>query len=502
MITARIINGVCRALYRSEYRRFASAKDIGRIQRDYLSGLLRKNADTVYGRKYGFSDIDSYERFAANVPITTYEDYEPYIDDIANGANGVLTAEPVLLFEPTSGSTGGKKLIPYTSSLRTEFQRGIKPWMYDIYTNIPGVRTGKSYWSITPVTGGKTYTKAGIPIGFEEDSAYFGKIEKRLMDRVFAVRGDIKFSESTETFYLETARRLLKCRELTLISVWNPTFLTILCENIKTGFDSLKNDLSVKRADEIYSALSDNRFDRVFPSLRIISCWADGNAAEEAKALSKLFPTVFIQPKGLLATEYFASFPLVGEPDGRLCATSHFFEFRNAGGIVTADKLLPGEYELIVTTGGGFYRYMTGDVVEVTSVFPDAPPRLRFLRRSGAASDLCGEKLTDSFVHSACKKLGIADKFCLLAPEGKGYVMYTASEHIDEDTLDTGLRESYHYNYCRDLGQLGKVKIVRVADNSYNAYLRRLTDEGMRLGDIKTVYLSSKSGWDKYFDRK
>ncbi|MBQ2264702.1 MAG: GH3 auxin-responsive promoter family protein, partial [Oscillospiraceae bacterium] len=31
-----------------------------------------------YGRKYGFSGIRSYADFAERVPLSVYEDYEPY----------------------------------------------------------------------------------------------------------------------------------------------------------------------------------------------------------------------------------------------------------------------------------------------------------------------------------------------------------------------------------------------------------------------------------------
>ena len=501
MIRCRLLNGACRLLYSGEYKRFAAVRDIGAAQREYLAELLRRNGGTVYGKKHGFADIRSYEEYAAKVPLTVYEDYEPYISDIAEGAENVLTAEKVLLFEPTSGSSGGKKLIPYTGTLKAEFQRGIKPWLYDIYKNVPGVTAGKSYWSITPVTAGKTCTKAGIPIGFEEDSAYFGRFVQKLVNGVFAVDGSVKFPESMEAFWHETARQMLTCGSLTLISVWNPTFLTILCGHIRGDFERLKNELPAVRAEEVYRGLCDDRFDRVFPELRIISCWADGSASADAEELRKLFPSVYMQPKGLLATEYFASFPLVGEEGGRLCVNSHFFEFRSAGGdIVTADSLERGEYELIVTTGGGLYRYMTGDIVEVSETYPDAPPRIRFLRRSGISSDLCGEKLTDDFVRGVCEKLGISGRFCLLAPEGKGYTLYTSDGAVTDESLDSALRESYHYNYCRELGQLEAARVVKVPETSREKYLQRLADDGMRLGGIKPAYLSRKSGWDKYFD--
>jgi hypothetical protein len=262
----------------------------------------------------------------------------------------------------------------------------------------------------------------------------------------------------------------------------------------------LERTLSRTVAPQRLDAARSGRFDRVFPDLKVISCWADGSAAEEIAPVQAAFPGVYLQPKGLLATECFTSFPLVGEEGSRLCVDAHFFEFRRLtdGRIFTADRISPGEYELIVTTGGGFYRYCIGDIVEILEVYPDAPPRLRFLRRKGIASDLCGEKLTETFVRGVCQKLGIVSDFCLLAPEGLGYTLYTTA-HITPDALDTALCESYHYRYCRDLGQLRQAEVVHVAGEPYKAYLARLTADGMRLGDIKPAFLSSKSGWKKWF---
>ena len=494
------LNRLVRTLYLPAYRRFLQSRDIRRVQMDYLGTLLARNAGTLYGRRHGFDSIRTYREFAARVPLTTYEDYAPYIDKIMHGKQNILTAEPVILFEPTSGSSDGRKLIPYTASLKAEFQAGIRPWLCDLYSRIPGVCDGKSYWSVTPVTQGKECTPGGIPIGFEEDTSYFGRLEGRLMREIMAVSGNVKFVRSMELFWHSTAVQLLTCGKLSLISVWNPTFLTLLCDYIRSNIAMLERTLSRTVAPQRLDAARNGRFDRVFPDLKVISCWADGSAAEEIVPVQAAFPGVYLQPKGLLATECFTSFPLVGEEGSRLCADAHFFEFRRLtdGHIFTADRISPGEYELIVTTGGGFYRYCIGDIVEILEVYPDAPPRLRFLRRKGIASDLCGEKLTEAFVRGVCQKLGIVSDFCLLAPEGLGYTLYTTA-HITPDALDTALCESYHYRYCRDLGQLRQAEVVHVAGEPYKAYLARLTADGMRLGDIKPAFLSQKSGWKQWF---
>ena len=76
------------------------------------------------------------------------------IDRIGRGEANVLTAEPVRMFELSSGSTSASKMIPYTATLKAEFQRAIAPWIFDLYARHASLRGGPSYWSITPVTEG------------------------------------------------------------------------------------------------------------------------------------------------------------------------------------------------------------------------------------------------------------------------------------------------------------------------------------------------------------
>lgn len=501
MIMIRLLNNVCRLLYKNEYKRFSLACDIEKVQTDYLINLLQKNLDTEYGKKYSFMNIRNYNDFAENVPLSTYNDYKPYIHRICDGEKKILTTEKILLFELTSGSANEKKLIPYTDTLKKEFQRGIKAWLYDVYSNIEGVCDGKSYWSITPVTSRKSYTSCGIPIGFEEDSEYFGKIEKRIMERVFAVDSSVKFSDDMNSFYMHTAKQLLKCSNLSLISVWNPTFLSLLCNFIKENADILTEDFDKKDRDRILNALENKHFNLIFPNLKIISCWADGSAKDYISDIEKLFPGVYIQPKGLLATECFISFPLVNEQGSRLSIYSHFFEFRNTANdkIYLAHQLKKGEYEVIVTTGGGFYRYCIGDIVEVLETFKDRPPLIRFLRRKGITSDLFGEKLTEEFVNKVAKSIGINDSFYFLAPEKNYYCLYTTNKNVTDDIIDNALCESFHYSYCRSLGQLEKAKVIVVDRKPEKIILSRLTSEGMRLGDIKPCHLSNRDGWGELF---
>ena len=81
-----------------------------------LRYFLRQSQDTVYGREHSFSSINTREEYVEIVPITTYADYEPYVDRIKNGEDNVLTPYKVEYLVLTSGTTakhGKRKAYPY-----------------------------------------------------------------------------------------------------------------------------------------------------------------------------------------------------------------------------------------------------------------------------------------------------------------------------------------------------------------------------------------------------
>ena len=121
-----------------------------KYQRQILSGLLSRNADSAYGRAHGFSEIRSYEKFRDRVPMVDYDALEPWISRIMRGEPSVLTRGPVTRLLPTSGSTGGRKLIPFTAAFQRELNSAIDPWMVDLCRQNPSVARGPAYWSISP----------------------------------------------------------------------------------------------------------------------------------------------------------------------------------------------------------------------------------------------------------------------------------------------------------------------------------------------------------------
>ncbi len=115
--------------------------------------------------------------------------------------------------------------------------------------------------------------------------------------------------------------------------------------------------------------------------LALVSCWADAASAAMAEHLQQHLAGVDLQTKGLMATEACITFPLSGYGNV-LAIQSHFFEFETVGPPQTihlAHELKRGQaYEVLVTTGGGLYRYRMHDIVEVTG-FVHQCPTLRFV---------------------------------------------------------------------------------------------------------------------------
>jgi len=473
---------------------YFAIKDVRRVQQRKLLSIVGDNSETDFGKRYSFSNIRTIEDFRFAIPISTYEDYEDYVTQIADGIDNVLTRDKVLMLEPTSGSTSPSKFIPYTESLKSEFQRGIFPWLYDIITNRPNVARGSFYWSVTPATHKQERTQGGVPIGFGDDGAYFTQEQQGLIAQLSAVPFDVAQVQDIGEFRKRTLNYLTTNKDLSFISVWNPTFLSLLLR----GVDNPKD---------------------IWPNLSLISAWADGNASNYIGEIQRLLPDVEIQPKGLIATEGFVSFPLTNRHGSALSVNSHFFEFKDLanGDVRLANELdREKEYEVILTTSGGFYRYNLEDVVKVVG-FEGQCPLIRFMGRNNNVSDLFGEKLNEYHVANAIRgtfeKSSLAPSFFMVAPEKIGdassYVLFVETDHwfnVDSlvEDLDTRLQDNYHYKYCRKLGQLEKPKVFVITSNSEkrasDIYLEENQAKGKKIGNVKPAVLSSQTDWSKKFN--
>jgi hypothetical protein len=499
-----------------------AATRVENTQRQLLSRYIRDNAATNFGQDHHFSQLHSWEQFAEKVPVRPYEEFEPWISQIARGAPGVLTAEPVNLLEPSSGSSGAEKWIPYTRRLQAEFRRAVAVWISNVFLEVPALKAGRAYWSLTPPAQRERTRESSIPIGFDEDSAYLGGLARHLVNLTLATPPQLRGVTDMDTFWRLTLLSLLKCRDLRLMSAWHPSFILLLLRYLRDNWSSLLDDLAFgldsqtvpmtadKARSQELARLGPDDAIALWPDLAMISCWGDAQAANYLPGLRAEFPGVNIQPKGLVATEAFVTLPFAEHRP--LAIRSHFFEFQDEDGDIHPAWSLDNEctYTLIVTTGGGLYRYALRDQVEVTGFYEDIPS-LRFIGKADNVSDHYGEKLNEAFVATCLDRIfarfGLKPRFAMLALDADGtppryslYVESTAELPAQlADALEEQLRESHHYDLCIRLGQLRPVGVTRITGDAYDIYTRTLVEHGMRLGDIKPTPLSRRSDWSIYF---
>ncbi|HEX7121047.1 MAG TPA: GH3 auxin-responsive promoter family protein, partial [Gemmatimonadaceae bacterium] len=479
---ARLATTTWLAAGRGRARRFHDAfADPAGVQWHWLQRRLRADTDSAFGRAYAFSGIRTYADFARRVPLTTWEDTARWVARIQRGERRVLTTDAVSHLVPTSGSTGARKLIPFTRTLGRAFDAAVAAWLRDLAQQRPDITHGPAYWAISPLAESGDDADSAVPVGFADDASYLGGARAWLVRQALAVPASARLVPDEQAFWGLTALALLRCRNLRLISIWHPSFLELLVEAATASWPELLDAIAHgtnpwldavpspsrrewrARRDPARAAelrrLGSGDWPRWWPWLSVVSCWGEQAAEGGWRRLASRLPSVLVQRKGLLATEAVVTIP-IGDVFP-LAVTSHFFEFLDgAGEIRRAHELEPGrQYEVIVTNGGGLWRYRLGDVVECTGHLA-ATPTLRFLGRVGVVSDLRGEKLAEPFVAEALRSLWegeMPEVATLRAYEQHGqagYELLVSGDRAGEPDelalrLDRALQANPHYALAR-----------------------------------------------------
>jgi hypothetical protein len=554
--SAVLLGGLRAALGPSALRFHRALRQPEAAQAECLARVLRAAAGSQQAARLpGFDRVRTPRDFQDAVPGVTPDGVAADVERIAAGEARVLTREPVVRFEPSGGSSGASKLVPVTRGLLADFQRALSPMLFELLHRRPALRAGPSYWSISPMGRKQGRTAGGLPVGSVEDSAYFSRALRPLLSRVFAVPGAVGALPDVERCRYVTLWHLVAREDLALISVWNPSFLTLLMDALEVHGARLAEDLergtcrppeppasspTRDAEEEVRAVLSRMRFTprperaaalraalrhglqarALWPRLSLLSMWTDAQAAHAVPAACRRFTGVEVQGKGLLATEGVVTVPLFDAPAPVLAVRSHFFEFLDADRPDSrprlAHELERGRaYTVLLSTSGGLLRYHLGDLVRVEG-FLHATPCLRFLGRADAVCDLVGEKLSATRVGAVLDAAlpalfgGARPAFAMLAPEWAqapeppAYRLFLETDAPDARlaeaaaAVEQALREGHHYRYARELGQLGPVRAVRVAQGARH-YEARCIALGQRAGDIKPMDLHRQPGWSAHF---
>jgi hypothetical protein len=333
----------------------------------------------------------------------------------------------------------------------------------------------------------------------EDDAEYLGGIWRYLMAPFFLSPQGLGSIRDPQLFKKRLSESLLLCEDLESVSIWNPSFLTVILDYIEHNAETLSDSVGQEMGHERRAALKQSPVDwqKIWPKLKFISAWADANAEPLARKLQERLPHAMVQGKGLLATEAPMTIPMIGVKGGVPLVNEVFLEFQNdKSELLGVHEIELGEtYSIVVSQRAGLVRYRMGDQVQVVGQVGNTPT-IRFLGRNNRFSDLVGEKLNESFVREVIDDLQIKTaSFRTLMPVRSPvdhYVLILDASEQDcshlSVRLEEGLSKAYHYRHARALGQLGtaRVAVLADADQAMAQYHGRA---GRSIGDMKQSYL-------------
>lgn len=463
------------------YRRFEA-----RLQRPLQTQMQTLTEILALSR----SGAQSYREFQA-LPLLDYSDLSPVIDAQRSAGGSALTHLRPKHYEPTSGSSGPCKWIPYTPALLRSFTQLFIYWAADTLKYGPALQGGRIYFSVSP-----QFQQAGLA----DDADYLTGPTQWFFRQFQAAPSALKQLREPDHFFHLLCLYLLACPDLEVISIWSPSFLSSVLDYLRSERQALLQDAGqtqitreglrfhygqIPLARQRALAAETLDFNALFPHLRLISAWGSHHARAGLHDLQQRLPGVHLQAKGLLATEAPISFP--SEKYGQFIPLLDqvFFEFLDdRGQIRLLDQLqLDQDYELIISQKSGLLRYRLGDRIRVTG-FAAQTPCFDFIGRQHAVSDLVGEKLNESFVAEHLSLL-YPSAYCCLIPDQASRRYWLLSEtEIDPVPLEQALCTAMHYFQARQLRQLDPLTAMQITGLSQHlkAYF---VQQGLGLGNIK-----------------
>jgi uncharacterized short protein YbdD (DUF466 family) len=520
-----------------------TAKDSMRTQTALLKRILRRCKKTEYGKKFDFSSIKSVSDFQKKIPLTTYHDYENYVERMINNKEkNLMTAYHVSRYCSSSGSVGKPKVLPKTSPDLWHMQclgfsasvacaynylkkHGLKSFpeqMGPLVMVLTGHRLDDGRMcngaGQVPLTYLKIITPffSTTPLDFlypehEEkiDVSYF-QLRFAIENRKVSYLGSLVITLLTTMFdYLENNWQVL-CDDIEKGTIDESIKVT---DELRRKYEK-KFKPNPKRAAELRTEF-EKGFDtpiapRIWPRLTWTYGMVGANLAIYIEKLRKSIGDVPIHNMGYAAAEGYFAVPVeLNAHDYAVVPYSVFFEFlpinAHEGTVpLTVNQVEVGkEYELIVTNFSGLYRYRMEDVVRVTGMYKNTP-KIEFLYRLNLGMNIANEKTSTQMIDWAAKEISenVGAEF-----EGHSfYADYSTNpphyvmlvEVSDPDAphdaekyaqlLDEKMKDcNEKYFKYRRWGMIGDPQVLFLKKNTYSDYRESLRNKGVVLNQIKPV---------------
>ncbi|KAG6408973.1 hypothetical protein SASPL_132001 [Salvia splendens] len=418
------------------------------VQENVLAQILRRNADTEYLNSFNLDGATDRESFKSKIPMVTYEDLRPFIQRIADGDRSpILSSHPVSEFLTSSGTSAGeRKLMP---TIKEELDRRqllyslLIPVM-NLYVN--GLDKGKGLYFL--FIKSETKTPGGLlarPVLTSYYKSDHFKTRPHDPYNVYTSPNEaILCPDSFQSMYTQMLCGLYDRHQVLRVGAVFASgllrairFLQLnwrqLADDIRTGSlnpkvtdpDILSCMTRILRpdpelADFIVSECSKEKWERIitriWPNTKYLEVIVTG-------AMAQYIPTLDYYSGGLpkACTMYASSecyFGLNLNPMSKPSEVSYtimpnmaYFEFlpheaAPAAGaqppqlVDLADVEVGKEYELVITTYAGLYRYHVGDILRVTG-FHNAAPQFQFVRRKNVLLSIDSDKTDEAELQAA-----------------------------------------------------------------------------------------------------
>ncbi len=530
-------------------------EDCKGTQERVLKGILACASDSEIGKKNKFDKITTVDEFRKVMSISEYSDIEEMVNRIAEtGAEDILYNGPTIFFTSTSGTTGKNKLIPESNvgqdaknavvRLRHAFMNkgfAIALSSSDKFPKMcmkKGVDpriVGKdilSYAHFFPMASsfGSSVTPGGIEVGFASGRTMGASVSTKGIAYPEIIMG----LESNEATTYLTMLFALRYDDIFTIAGNNAGRMLVrfqvaqecaeqMIEDLRTGTINDSLDLTTEeratleaemkphpeRADELQKLLDKGRDEFIpknyWPYLVAAEFWLAGSVGVNVKRIRPyLGDNVCYFDIGYGASEAKMNVPI--EPEvgyGPLATFSAFYEFIPVGSdeYLTADQLKDGEeYEIVITTYSGLYRYNMHDVVKVCG-FTGNTPNIEFLNKSRETLNLAQEKIPAPILietiskHIISKGNNVRQAQVWPDEENRCYQLFIEFESdcvdITVDELDELVKNTFQlYSLNRNFGSIEKLHVFIMKKGWQEALYKIKEESGTPISQIKMESLS------------
>ncbi|KAI3923374.1 hypothetical protein MKW98_026967 [Papaver atlanticum] len=490
-------------------------------------------------RKHGLNGHTDRQTFKRIMPVVTYEDLKPDIDQLiaeGNNISSTLCKSPISHFFRSTGTSSGKsKLIPSTEEQAEKTRHFCSLLMPVLNQQIPGSNKGKAmqlmfhnYTSpietilcedthqslYSQLLCGLYQNKQVLRLGFTFASGFIGAV-KCLQQHWTLLCDDIRHGtiavDHTKITDPSVRKAVMKIlvkpnpelgdfieNECKRDSSWEG-IVSRLWPNAKCIVTIITGTMSHHIDDiDFYS----NSLPIVSPKYACSECLLGINLNPLTKPHEvsyTLIPTM----------AYFEFLPILDEDDNQNDNCNQEKEQHHQELVDLVEVELGREYELVITNYAGLYRFRVGDVLRVAG-FKNNAPQFNFMRRRNVVLSIDMDKTNENELQKAVKKavdhLMIMSNVSLVEYTSFSdtstcpghYVLYWELQHNNNNAVipQTVLEEcclvmeeflGYEYRYMRTTKKLiGPLEIKIVETGTFRKLMDHAINQGSSFAQYKT----------------